>query len=461
VTGVSRTARLTDEIPDFNYSLAGVLGLRAIKSLAEKDRKAVEAARYSALTEVYRHRREGAIATVGPDFELGPVYVDDDARVVVTYRTHGRIAEPQAMPIARFCTWPAAMKETEILGVHLEARNAIAAYGKGRDGTLECSVWDARYAGQVLLRRDVLRDYADLTPEGRRFADALRATPDDEHPWPRPPDGAIVAASAATEVLCAEATEPTTSGDPVGWWCVFRWSPFGYIAGSALPPDVGPSRRAQVRAAALAEVSREVYGRTRPDYPGARDQQVQFSDDVLPSLGRTVSIRAAKEHKARRDRVLGHGTLTLAEHQALSDVELAILNAILWGRVGWQYEVANIDPCAGADPRLPQIHGTSYRGGSQKIWIDVTGDTAVTLGLGLLSLPSAATLWPTVKEASTELMSRLIKAGLTRRQAVVLLDTQAGLTDAEIGEVLRVARSTVRAHLSAGRKVLKRNLSAD
>jgi hypothetical protein len=309
---VSR-ARLTDEIPDFSYSVAGVLGLRAIKSLADKDRRSVEAARYGALAEVYRHRREGAVATVGPDFDPGPVYVDDDVRVIVTYKLHGRIAEPQSMPIARFCAWPAAMKDAEILGVHLDVPNALAAYGKGVDRTLECSVWDARYAGQALLRRDVLRDYADLTPEGRRFADALKAIPEDEHPWGRPPDGAVVAAGTATEVLSAEAIEPSTSGDPVGWWYVFNWSPFEYIAGSVLPPVDASPRRWLIKSAITAAVSDDAYFRTRPGLSGSRERQREFLTDALHSPGRIVSRRP---RDPEQHRVWPGGMATRARHRS-------------------------------------------------------------------------------------------------------------------------------------------------
>jgi hypothetical protein len=82
---MNTVASLTDEIPDFTFSISGTLGLREIKGLADKDRRAVELARYGVLEQVYRHRREGAVATIGPDFEPAAVLVRDDARVIVTY----------------------------------------------------------------------------------------------------------------------------------------------------------------------------------------------------------------------------------------------------------------------------------------------------------------------------------------------------------------------------------------
>jgi DNA-directed RNA polymerase specialized sigma24 family protein len=63
--------------------------------------------------------------------------------------------------------------------------------------------------------------------------------------------------------------------------------------------------------------------------------------------------------------------------------------------------------------------------------------------------------------AGAELLARLLEAGLTERQAVVLLGTQAGWTAEEIHEALKVSRSTVESHLAAARKILKKNLSGD
>jgi DNA-binding CsgD family transcriptional regulator len=138
--------------------------------------------------------------------------------------------------------------------------------------------------------------------------------------------------------------------------------------------------------------------------------------------------------------------------------------------VGWQHEldtdpndVESFAPPAAA-PKTESVKAqvaTHYRGGRQKLWTDITGDTAVALVLGLLPLPVAATWWPTVEQAGAELLTRLLDAGLTERQSVVLLGTQAGYTAAEVAEALHIARSTVAAHLSAGRKILKKNRDVD
>ena len=63
--------------------------------------------------------------------------------------------------------------------------------------------------------------------------------------------------------------------------------------------------------------------------------------------------------------------------------------------------------------------------------------------------------------AGAELIGRLLSAGLTERQAVVLLNSQAGWIAEEIHEALGIARSTVAAHLAAARKILRRNIETD
>ena len=79
----------------------------------------------------------------------------------------------------------------------------------------------------------------------------------------------------------------------------------------------------------------------------------------------------------------------------------------------------------------------------------------MALALGLISLPTAATWWPTVEEASTVVLTRLVSAGLTVRQALVLLSSQAGYANAETAAALKITTSTVKAHLSASRKILR------
>jgi DNA-binding CsgD family transcriptional regulator len=236
-----------------------------------------------------------------------------------------------------------------------------------------------------------------------------------------------------------------------------------------LPPTDAPPRRWRIKSAITAAVSDDAYFRTRPGLPGSRERQREFLTDVLHSPGRVISPDAARAHRERRELVLGTETLTLAELEALSDVDRAILNNIAYGRVGGHDELdEDPDDVESFDPPITppaesakaqfgaRSRGGRHRGGRRKLWTDTTGDTAVALALGLLPLPTAATWWPTVEQASAALIERLLSAGLTRRQATVLLSTQAGYTAAEIAEALHVARSTVAAHLSAARKILKK-----
>ena len=428
----------------------------------------------------------------------------------------------------------------------------------------------------------MLSYFTSRSPEGSRLRDALNAVSKDKHPWRQPRDGAVVAVGATFEVLAAEAAHPTTTGEPVGWWWVAEAiPPFAPKARGHLPPIAGPSRQNQIRTAATARVSSEAYFRTRPGYPGSRDRQIAFDDGILPSLGRIVTAEAAEAHKARRTRVLGPGTLTPEEYEALSDADRVTLNNIAYGRVGWRQEQEwdEQDPMPEKDPRLQrQTFGAAkYRGGSQTLWVDVTGDRATDLAAGVLTLPTAATLWtlagmpkdqvfpthhpkdigfkakrpfanaedvrgapmasrwrsaskrpenrgsfnlddlpnPRFREfrcavcmqmrpvhqhrngdrcvdcwdaeirlgrgtagpkvspnrdeaiskvavtAGAELLDRLLDAGLTTRQSVVLLGTQAGWTAEEIHKALNVSRSTVESHLAAARKILKKNISTD
>ena len=425
---------------------------------------------------MYRHRREGAVGTVGPDFEPGPVYVGDDARVIVTYRVHGRIAEQQAMPIARFCAWPGAMRDVEIIDVRLVVPDALAAFGKGRDGRLECSVWDARYAGQALLRRDVLRDYADSTPEGRRFAASLKASPGDVHPWPRPPDGAVVSAGTVTEVLNGEAILPSTVGDPPSWWYVFDWGPpFTYIAGSSLPPAEGQQRRWQIKSAITAAVSDDAYFRSKPGLDGSRERQSELLEDAagVGYRGRSLSKGAKKERtlqRRTRRRHLEDMALTLAEYSGLSMGSLFELNLIQWGSVPWLLELET-------SAKSAQVFAPQRRHGRRsKYWIaDPTGEAAAAFATAT-SLPLAALSYgvegmsfarpfadvdaargdPSYETAGQVVLDRWLAAGMTERQSIVLLNVQAGWTAEQIHKVLNIARPTVAAHLAAARRVLER-----
>jgi hypothetical protein len=526
-----------------------------------------------------------AVFAVDRDLRLRPVA---DARVNVTFTIEGEAAAPTDMCVARFGSWVVDMgTDVDIVDVRLlvPAPTPLVIYGRGHDDEHQCWIEDGRGAAQLLLRPVVLSYFTSRSPEGSRLRDALNAIPKDKHPWKPPKDGAVVAVGATFEVLAAEAAHPTTTGEPVGWWWVAKaFPPFAPKARGHLPPIEGPSRQSRIRTAATARVSSEAYYRTRPSYPGSHDRQIAFDDGILPNLGRIVTPEAAKEHRARRTRVLGPGTLTPEEYEALSDADRVTLNNIAYGRVGWRQEQEwdEQDPMPEKDPRLlRQTFGaTKYRGGSQTLWVDVTGDRATDLASGVLKLPTAATLWtlagmpkdqvspthhPTNIEfrekrpfantedvrgapmasrwppaskrpenrgsfnlddwpeprfpefrcavcmqmrpvhqhrdgdrcvdcwdagvrlegsepgaprggnlvrpheamgnvavtAGAELLARLLEAGLTERQAVVLLGTQAGWTAEEIHEALKVSRSTVESHLAAARKILKKNLSGD
>jgi DNA-binding CsgD family transcriptional regulator len=58
--------------------------------------------------------------------------------------------------------------------------------------------------------------------------------------------------------------------------------------------------------------------------------------------------------------------------------------------------------------------------------------------------------------AGQVVLDRWLAAGMTERQAIVLLNVQAGWTAEQIHEVLNIARPTVAAHLAAARRILKR-----
>jgi DNA-binding CsgD family transcriptional regulator len=322
----------------------------------------------------------------------------------------------------------------------------------------------------------VLRDYADLTPEGRRFAAALKASAGDAHPWPGPPDGAVVSAGTVNEVLNAEAILPSTIGDPVGWWYVVDWGPpFTYIAGSILPPAEGEQRRWQIKSAITAAVADDAYFRTRPGLPGSRERQAPLLENAAGSgyRGRSLSAMAQKEgaiQRKTRRKHLENDALTLDEYGRLSIEKLFELNLIQWGSVPWLLELET-------SPKSGQVFAPQRRHGRRsKYYVaDPTGEAAVAFA-SATSLPLAALSYGvegmsfarpfadvdaargdlSYETAGQVVLDRWLAAGMTERQAIVLLNVQAGWTAEQIHEVLNIARPTVAAHLAAARRILKR-----
>ena len=477
---------LLQEVTGLGYSLTGVLGVPRIKGL--EDRQAIYEAYNAVIEATLVDGASAAIAAIDRDLKTNDVILDDNARVVVTFYLKGEVVEPQEMPLAAFGRWFAAMTDAGIIDVRpVVPPSSLAAYGKGVTADYEAAVWDARGAALLLLppRRAVLGAFTTRSPEGSRLRDAITAVSrlEDTHPdFERPPtDGATIAAGACYQVLHAEAIEPATVGDPVGWWWVAEAEPFVPIAQGLLPPPEGPSRSERMKSAITAGVSQEAYFLTRPEYAGSRERQSPLYADALPA-GRAWSPAALRERKRRRVN-LERKTYTLDEYLALSLDDLLILNLTEYGRVGWQHEIST--------GTTTKRFVTRYRGGSQQIrFADPTGDIAVGLLSATLSLPTAALRWttagmsfdrpfargdevrgvPTIMAwtrqlpaewattAGEVLMDRLLNVGLTERQAVVLLNDQAGWTAAEIAEVLKIARSTVAAHLGAARKILRGNL---
>jgi DNA-binding CsgD family transcriptional regulator len=286
----------------------------------------------------------------------------------------------------------------------------------------------------------------------------------------------VVAAGTATGVLSAEAVLPSTSGDPVGWWYVFDWGPpFAYIAGSILPPVEGQQRRWQIKSAITAAVSDDAYFRSRPGLHGSRERQSPLFEDAagIGYRGRSMSKGAKKEralqHRTRR-RHLEDKALTLAEYSGLSMESLFELNLIQWGSVPWLLELET-------SAKSAQVFAPQRRHGRRsKYWIaDPTGEAAVAFAT-VAALPLAALSYgvvgmsfarpfadvdaargdPSYETAGQVVLDRWLAAGMTERQATVLLNVQAGWTAEQIHKVLNIARPTVAAHLAAARRVLER-----
>ena len=354
-------ARLTPDAPTattyLGHSLTGILGLPRVKGLP--DRQVVRVARAAAMQAVW-DGATAAVVAIDTDLRLRPV---DGGRVNVAFAIEGEPAESQELPVGRFGSWVVDMgPDVEIIDVRLivPAPTPLVVYGRGHDDEYQCWIEDGRGAAQLLLQPIVLSYFTNRSAEGSRLRDALNVI--------RSADGAIVAAGACFQVLDDEVKNPTTAGEPVGWWWVADVGPpFAPKARGLLPPVGGLPRQTQIRTAVTAGVSREAYFRTRPGYPGSRDRQISYDDEILPSLGRIVTKKAAKAHKARQGEVLGSGTLTVDEHKALGAGQLVTMNNILWGRVGWRHEEEwdEQDPMPEKDPRLSrQTLRMRYRGGS-------------------------------------------------------------------------------------------------
>jgi hypothetical protein len=84
-------------------------------------------------------------------------------------------------------------------------------------------------------------------------------------------------------------------------------------------------------------------------------------------------------------------------------------------------------------------------------WQDPTGEVAVRLATGTLTLGEAAVLWST-GDALRMLVRRWTEMGLSQRQAVMLGFKQAGYTHREIAQFFEVALSTVKTTVGRANK---------
>jgi DNA-binding CsgD family transcriptional regulator len=146
------------------------------------------------------------------------------------------------------------------------------------------------------------------------------------------------------------------------------------------------------------------------------------------------------------------------------------LNLIQWGSVPWLLELET-------SAKSAQVFAPQRRHGRRsKYWIaDPTGEAAVAFAT-VAALPLAALSYgvvgmsfarpfadvdaargdPSYETAGQVVLDRWLAAGMTERQATVLLNVQAGWTAEQIHKVLNIARPTVAAHLAAARRVLER-----
>jgi hypothetical protein len=476
------------------YSLTAVLGLPPEKDPSEE--RAIAGAQRAARDAIFERCALGVVAAIADDYRVS-TFEDDNARVIVSYSLEGQAVESQEMPISRFGAFVADAPAAQIHTVRpsLPPPTPLAAYGIGHCDRFQAAVWDRRGAATLLmLRPKLLGHFTTRTPSGSRLRDAINAVNAlaDAIVTTRPADGAAVAAGAAWAVLDDEAAEPVTPGPPVGNWFVTEaWPPWRPIAWGGNPPLEGDSRFGRIKEAITTDVSGVAYFRTKPGYAGSRERQLPLFDDAVPigHLGRAWSD-AAKKERTRRGVNLARKTYTLDEYRALSLDALLVLNLIEYGRIGWQHEVST--------GTLTQRFVKRNRGHRQLWLADPTGDTAAGLMSATLSLHVAALRWTTAgmsfdrpfanadevrgvpvaalwtprcpicgdpvrweTTAGEVLLDRLLEVGLSERQAVCLLNVQAGWTAEEIHEVLGIARSTVAAHLSAARKILQKNLRAD
>ncbi len=461
------------------YSLTAVLGLLPDKDPGEE--RAIAGAQRAARDAVFETGALGVVAAIGDDYKV-TTFMDDNARVVVSYSVKGQAVEPQDMPISRFGAWVADALDAQIHAVrpNVPPPTPLATYGIGHCDRFQCAVWDRRGVATLLMRRPLLGYFTTRTDSGARLRDAINAVNRlaDVIVTTRPADGAAVAAGAAWAVLDDEAANPATPGESVGNWFVTEagppWTP---IAWGGNPPLDGPSRFGRIKEAITTDFSHVAYFRSRPGLPGSRERQLPLFEDAIPEghRGRSVSAGAQRErttqHRAWLRRIESRA-LTLDEYSALSREDLLILNLVEWGRVAWQHELGTL-------ASSPQLFVAKYRGGRRSKYRieDPTGDLAASLASSVMSLPGAAIWWttagmsferpfanaddvrgvlsPCVETAGAIVLDRWLAAVLTERQAVVLANKQAGWTLEEIHKALNIGRPTVAAHLAAGRKILR------
>ncbi|GEM_PF-2545123 len=467
------------------YSLTAVLGLPPEKGPDEE--RALAGAQRAALDAIFETGAAGVVAAIGDDYAVS-TFTEDNARVVVSFSVKGQTVEPQDVPISRFGAWVADAPEAQIHSVrpNVPPPTPLATYGIGHCERFQCAVWDRRGAATLLMRRPMLGYFTPHTASGARLRDAINAANRlaDVIVTTRPADGAAVAAGAAWAVLDDEAANPTTPGEPIGdWWVSLAGPPWTPIAWGGNPPLEGPSRYGRVKEAITTDVSHVAYFRTRPGLPGSRERQSPLIADAagIGYRGRSLSDKALRERATQsrtRRRHLEDKALTLAEYSGLSTEKLFELNLIQWGRVPWLLALET-------SPKAPEVFVTQYRHGRRsKYWIaDPTGNAATDLASAAVTLPRAALLWDTdgmsfdrpfasvadgrgvpllgEETAGAIVLDRWLAAGLTERQCVVLLNSQAGWRADEIGDALKIARSTVKAHLAAGRKILREILGTD
>jgi len=100
---------------------------------------------------------------------------------------------------------------------------------------------------------------------------------------------------------------------------------------------------------------------------------------------------------------------------------------------------------------VPWQPGTVKPAAHEVRWQDPTGEVAIRLADGRLTLGEAAALWST-GDAVRALVRRWTEQGLTQRQAVMLILKQAGYTHVEIGQFFEVALSTVKTTVANANK---------